>query len=399
MTDLAHALGKSEDRAEQTGRLRYGIVGLGFIAQLHLDALERLNHHCVADLEIVAGAETDPSAIRRFPHQLARVSPDYRDVTRADDLDVVIVAVPNDQHSPVALDALRHGKLVVCEKPLAATMDAARSIQEASDASLRDHCVSFVFRTWPTVELAKQIIDAGEIGEVFGYRGHMVHGHGLDPDYPTSWRMDLERSGGGAVVDIGSHAIDIARYLVGDVAAVSALSKTVVPERPLPNDPLSRTPVAVDDHTALFVRFHNGATGQIMVTWAASGYSTDVAFEVLGTKGSVRFTWRRAEELYVAKLGGNPQTLVLGPNDPDSALRFPVPGLGLGYVDAFVSLHRRVVDAHLGNATPPYPTIADAWRCALIVEAAQRSAKAAGSWQLLDASLEASAATASINTP
>lgn len=383
MTDIAPSSPTAEGGPDQRVVIRYGIVGMGFIAQLHLDALERLAHYSNAVIEIVAGADTNPSVIQRFPHKLSRVSVDYRDVTRANDIDVVIVAVPNDQHPAVVHDALEHGKLVVCEKPLAATIEDARSIHAAGTASGRDHCVAFVFRTWPTVELAKQIIDAGEIGEVFGYRGHMVHGHGLDPSQPTSWRMDPVRSGGGSVVDIGSHAIDIARYLVGDVAAVSAISQTVVPERPLVDDPETRVPVVVDDHTALQMTFQGGATGQIMVTWAASGESTDVAFEVLGTKGSLRFTWRRAEELQIAKLGENPQTVVIGPTDPDHDLRFPVAGLGLGYVDAFMSLHKRVVDDHLGQIAPPFPTLTDAWRCALVVDAAQRSAAAKGEWQTI----------------
>ncbi|MGB0102489.1 MAG: Gfo/Idh/MocA family oxidoreductase [Nocardioides sp.] len=381
MTDLARASVPPEESTAQQTTLRYGIVGMGFIAQLHLDALERLAHYCDAGIEIVAGADTDPGVIQRFPHQLPRVSHDYRDVTRADDVDVVIVAVPNDQHHAVVHDALEHGKIIVCEKPLAATIEDARSIHVASVASGREHCVAFVFRTWPTVELAKQIIDRGEIGEVFGYRGHMVHGHGLDPAYPTSWRMDPNRSGGGVVVDIGSHALDIARYLVGEVAAVSAVSRTVVPERPLVDDPQAQVPVEVDDHTAMQVKFQNGATGQVMVTWAAAGESTDVAFEVLGTKGSLRFTWRRAEELYVARLGQHPQTVVIGPTDPDHDLRFPVAGLGLGYVDAFMSLHKRVVDHHLGRVAAPFPSVTDAWRCALVVDAAQRSAAAGGEWQ------------------
>ncbi|MCW2738011.1 MAG: gfo/Idh/MocA family oxidoreductase [Nocardioides sp.] len=137
--------------------------------------------------------------------------------------------------------------------------------------------------------------------------------------------------------------------------------------------------MTVDDHTALLMKFDNDATGQILVTWVASGESTDVAFEVLGTKGSLRFTWRRPEELHVARLGQHPQTVVIGRDDPDGDLRFPVAGLGLGYVDAFVSLHKRVVDHHLGRAVA-CPTIGDAWRCALIVDAAQQSAEAGGRW-------------------
>lgn len=359
--------------------LRYGVIGLGFIAQLHLAALERLTHHCDVDLAAVAGADIDPVVIERFPFRLARLSDDPRDVTRADDVDVVVVATPNDQHAPIVVDALRNGKLVVCEKPLASTLEGARAIHRAGLASAREHYVSFVFRTWPTVELAKQLIDAGEIGEVFGYRGHMVHGHALDPGHPHSWRMDPVRSGGGAAVDIGSHAIDLARYLVGEVAAVSALSRTIIPERPTARGANSRSPVTVDDHTALLMRFDNNATGQILVTWVASGESTDVAFEVLGTRGSLRFTWRRPEELHVARLGQHPQTVVIGPDDPDGDLRFPVAGLGLGYVDAFVSLHKRVVDHHLGRGAA-CPTISDAWRCALVVDAAQQSAEAGGTW-------------------
>lgn len=369
------------DRAPGTsGVLRYGIVGLGFIAQLHLAALERLNHYSDVELHLVAGADIHPAVTEAFPYRLPRISHDHRDVTRAEDVDVVIVATPNDQHPAVVEDALRHGKLVVCEKPLASTLQGAAAIHRGSIASAREHYVSFVFRTWPTVELAKQLIAAGDIGEIIGYRGHMVHGHALDPLLPFSWRMDAQRSGGGAVVDIGSHAIDLARYLVGDVTAVSALSRTIIAERPTAVGAEDRVEVAVDDHTALLMTFDNGATGQVMVTWVASGESTDVAFEVLGTKGAVRFTWRRPEELHVARIGQHPQTVVIGPDDPDGDLRFPVAGLGLGYVDAFVSLHKRVLDRVKGVPVS-CPTVTDAWHCALVVDAAQRSAAAGGEWR------------------
>ncbi len=370
-----------QEAVQRQRHIRFGIVGLGFIARLHVEGIKRLDPLCSAELELMAGADTDPGAIDRFPHTLARTSEDFRDVTRAADVDVVIVSVPNDQHLAVVEDALSHGKFVVCEKPLAANISDARRIHEASENSSFGHTAAFVFRTWPTVELAKQLIAAGEIGDIFAYRGHMLHGHGLDPEYPTSWRMDQERSGGGVVVDIGSHSLDLARYLVGEVTAVSALSQTVVPERPDGYSSATRTPVHVDDHTAMLLTFENGASGQITVSWAACGESTDVAFEVLGTKGTLRFSWRRPEELYVATLGDAPRTVTLGEEHPDSDLRFPVSGLGLGYVDAFTSLHRRVVNTLMDVPTVAPPTIDDAMRCAEIIDAAQRSAGQNGGWQ------------------
>ncbi len=365
----------------ESERIRYGIVGLGFIATLHLDALRRLTSYCGVDLILVTGADSDADALARFPHALPRSSVDYRDVTRATDVDVVIVAVPNDQHRVVAEDALEAGKYVVCEKPLASNIADARSIHAAAKRSRFEHAVSFVFRTWPTVQLAKQMIMQGDIGEVFAYRGQMVHGHGLDPNYPTSWRMDAERSGGGAAVDIGSHAIDLARYLAGEIVDVSALSQTVVRDRPASPSSSTRVPIRVDDHTAMLMKFENGATGQIAATWAACGESTDVAFEVLGTKGALRFSWRRPEELQFSTLSNAYQTLVIGPDDPDGDLRFPVSGLGLGYVDAFISLHRRIVDTLSGRLTSGPPTIDDAMRCAEVVDAIQRSALLDGTWQ------------------
>lgn len=370
----------------QTSRtLTVGIVGLGFIANLHASALIQLAGRRAIDVRF-AVADVDPDAVRRFSYPCIQRSRDFEDVTRNAEVDLVIVSVPNDLHASIVDDAVAHGKYVVCEKPLASRLDDAESMASHVESAGNRGAVAFVFRTWPTVELARQIIRRGDIGEVFGYRGHMLHGHNLDTTAPFTWRLDASRSGGGAVVDIGSHALDIAQTLVADIESVSALSATIVPRR---DDPTGATQcIEVDDHTMLGVRFAGGATGQVLVSWMAAGQTTDVAFEVFGTKGSLSFSWRRPEELTIADSCGAPRIMTIGPDDPDGDLRFPVAGLGLGYVDAFASFHKRVLDRLDGVESLGPPSFGEALRCGRVVEAAQRSARSEGAWTAVGGATE-----------
>ena len=157
---------------------------------------------------------------------------DWREVTRAGDVDLVLVLTPNDSHAEISLDALAHGKHVLCEKPLAHTLEAARAMYEGAVASGRVHQVGFVYRKWPAAAFARRLVAAGELGEVVHYRGWFFHDHGLDPALPLTWRLRKAVSGGGSGTDIGSHVVDLARCLVGEIDGVFARSRTHFGRRP-----------------------------------------------------------------------------------------------------------------------------------------------------------------------
>ena len=206
-------------------------------------------------------------------------------MTRAEDIDVVLVLTPNDSHAEISLDALGHGKHVLCEKPLAHTLEAARAMYEGAVASGRVHQVGFVYRKWPAAAFARRLVEAGELGEVVHYRGWFFHDHGLDPALPLTWRLRKAVSGGGSGTDIGSHAIDLARCLVGEIDGVFARSRTHFGRRPLADRPGETGAVDVDEVTDMLVEFAGGVTGTLQTSWLAGGHKMDVGFAVHGTEG------------------------------------------------------------------------------------------------------------------
>ena len=191
------------------------------------------------------------------------LSDDWRAVTRADDVDLVFVLTPNDSHAEISIDALAHGKHVLCEKPLSNTLDGARAMARAAARSGRVHQVGFVYRKWPAVAFARQVIASGGIGEIVHYRGHFFHDYGLDPAMPVTWRLNKAVSGGGSGTDIGSHVIDMARYLVGEIGAVCAASRTHFTRRPLAGRPGETAAVDVDEVTDMLVEFAGGGAGTL----------------------------------------------------------------------------------------------------------------------------------------
>ena len=200
--------------------VRVGMVGGGFMGRVYslaLGALGGLAHGSVPRTELARfadqSAEVTESTAAAWGWR--RCGTDWRAVTDDPGVDLVLVLTPNDSHAEIAVAALQAGKHVLCEKPLSNTVGRARAMYHAARSSGRAHQVGFVYRKWPATQLAREIVAGGEIGEVVHYRGRYFHDYALDPEMPFSWRLDGRISGGGAGADIGSHVIDMARFLRG----------------------------------------------------------------------------------------------------------------------------------------------------------------------------------------
>lgn len=374
-----------------TDVIRVGMVGAGFMARLHSAAYSLLPitfGRDVPRVELVAIADVVEDHARRAADELgwARWSTDWRDVVGADDVDLIDIVTPNDSHPEIAAAAAGNRKDIVCEKPLASTLTEARMMRTAVERSGVRAGVCFVYRTWPMVELARRMIARGDLGDIHTYRGHFLHDHAIDPSAPHSWRFDRARAGAGALGDIGSHALDLARSLVGEIVEVFADVQTVVHERPMPAPDRRlralRT-VDVDDSAALMLRFASGARGSIDVSWIATGTKTDVGFAVEGTAGALAFSWSRANELRLYEVAGASdatgfRTIVMGPEHPGAERFWPVPGLNIGYQEAFVLMLGGFL-ANDGVAGAASPTFQDAERISACLDAALTSSQT-GRW-------------------
>ena len=378
-------------------RLRFGMIGGGYMVKLHSLAFRNLPALAWPDcpaIELVRIADIDERLARDAADRWgwSKSSADWKDVTRADDIDVVSVATPNDSHEEIVADAFAHGKHVLCEKPLSTDAAGAARMLDAARASGRVHMVNFTYRNWPAIRQARDVIAAGRIGAVRYFEGHFFQDHNNDDAVPLHWRFRRGPAGSGAAGDIGSHILDLARYLVGDVKRLAARTRTFIPERSLPGRPGVKAPVEVDDLVTTMLEFENGAVGSVHASWALPGFKNDVFFTVVGDRGALRFSWERNNELHFYSdedpqdLAGYRQILVGGVHPGANLFWFPIvqgsrgqgsPGQGIGYAEAFVLNARQLVES-IAVGRSPAPNFEDGLRCCEILDAALAAARGDG---------------------
>ncbi len=276
-----------------------GLVGSGFMGRCQANAFRSVGGLFDLEFEPVPEilADATDELARRGAEALGyrRHTADWATLTADPAVDIVAVTAPNALHEPIVMSAIEHGKVVYCEKPLSVTAESARRMTDAAEARGILTLVGFNFLRNPMIRLAREIIAAGEIGEIVGFRGRHAENYMTDPRTPHSFRTDP--AGGGALTDIGSHIISLARFVVGPIAEASAESRTIHEERPVRAGSFETAPVLVDDMTHALVRFESGAAGSLEANWAATGRTMDLSFEITGTAGAIAFSQERMNEL------------------------------------------------------------------------------------------------------
>ena len=227
------------------------------------------------------------------------------------------------------------------------------------------HAVSFSYRLWPAVAFAQQLLDDGAIGKVLQFHAQYLHEFALDPQTPLMWRGVAAKAGTGSLGDVGSHVIDMARHLVGEIVRVSARMRTFVNRRPLSagsDTGIGKDvavgssdygPVDVDDAAVLMVEFEDGTLGIIETNWMAAGH-WGLSFEISGERGAIRFNWEHRTELQIRLADDPPElagfrTIQIGPKHPEAAPYGPIPGFGMSQRDAFCITVHEVFDAVANN--------------------------------------------------
>jgi predicted dehydrogenase len=279
-------------------KLRIGLIGTGFMGKAHAFgfALAPRIFDLPFDLELSLLADVTEAAAARAAGAFgfARHTTDWRDIMADPSIDIVSITAPNALHKDMALAAIAAGKHVYCEKPLAPrAADALEMTLAAEAAGIRTQ-VGFNYLCNPMLTLAREMIDAGELGEIRGYRGLHAEDYMADAQAPFTFRHDT--AGGGALADIGSHALATAEFLVGPITRVMGDLVTMIAQRPDGQGGIR--PVQVDDVGRAFLRFANGATGSIEGNWIATGRKMQHDFEVHGTKGALSFSQERFNELH-----------------------------------------------------------------------------------------------------
>ncbi len=304
---------------------------------------------------------------------------DWREVVRRKDIDLVDVCTPGDSHAEIAIAAARAGKAVFCEKPLANSLKDAERMLAAVEKAGVAHMICHNYRRIPAVMLAKQLISDGALGEIRHYRGTYLQDWMSDPAAPFNWRLDREKAGSGALGDIASHSIDLARFLVGEITEVTADLKTFVPVRPAAGKPRARVNVTVDDAAMALVHFANGAVGTIEATRMAPGRKNFNRFEINGRLGSIAFNLERMNELEVYFENDPPhlkgfRTIMVTEGAHPFVGRWWPPGHVIGYEHTFVHTVYDLLEA-IADGNVPEPNFADGVANQRVLTAIERAAR------------------------
>jgi predicted dehydrogenase len=297
---------------------------------------------------------------------------DWHEQLADDRVDVFDNTAPNHLHLEPTLAAIRHGKHVLCEKPLGRTADEARRLWVEADRASVVHMCGFNLRFLPAVRLARELIDRGELGEVTHFRARLLASSALRADQRRTWRFDRRESGSGAVADLGSHLVDMARCLAGEVVAVAAATRTFVAER-------DGERVDVDDAFAAVIELEGGAIGSLEASRAAGRRSNEVAFEVDGTRASLGFRIDRLNQLEL--ISERKQVCHLDVTDPSDPFMgrygWPSPGHAIGWGDSFVHEIGHLLEAVTGpvTVTPHGADFEDGYRCAEVCDAILRASE------------------------
>ena len=384
-----------------TKTLNVAMIGGGFMGKAHAMAYAVMPMffwpspaipHRKAVVDLTDSAAQD--ARDRFGFDEA--SSNWKDTVNRSDIDIVDICTPNNAHAEIAIEALRAGKHVICEKPLASTLEESVAMVEAAEASGTTTMVAFNYRRTPAVALAKKFIEEGKIGDVINFRGTYLQDWSADPNGPLSWRFQKSIAGSGAVGDIGTHVVDMAHYLVGPIETVQAITPTYVKTRPMQQGSVDklgasdkssdaeRAEVDVDDEVMSMVRFKSGAIGSIEATRNAWGRNNFLTLEIHGTKGSILFNYERRDELQVM-FADDPteargfRTIYTGPAHPYGEGMWPIPALGIGYGETKIiecyDFFKAVVEG-----TQPSPNFQEALLTEKVADALLRSGKT-GEWE------------------
>jgi predicted dehydrogenase len=365
-----------------------GVLGYAGVARAHLNALKKLPYIFwpppVRFRLLGIGGRTHAAvedAARRYGFEYATT--DWRRLVDDPRVGLFINCAPNDAHAEPCLAAAAGGKHLLCEKPLARDSREARRMWERVRGGRTRHQVSFNYRFVPAVRLAREMIRAGDLGEIVHFRTRYTDDSLADPATPHTWRHEKRRAGSGAVGDIASHILDLARFLVGELEGVAGLSRIVVPRRPAAAGSRQTKVVDVEDLYEGVLEFQSGATGTLEVSTFCPGRKNYLTFEVNGTRGSLCFNLERLNELEVFRAEpksrrdrGFKTILVTDGDHPYGGTWWP-PGHILGWEHTFVHQLLHLAQTIVGEetASPLAADFYDGYVNAVLCDALLQAAK------------------------
>lgn len=380
-------------------KINVGMVGYKFMGKAHSHAYKDVGmfFDLNADVVMKAICGRDEQGVKEAADKFGWESyeTDWRKLIARDDIDFIDINAPSDAHKEITLAAIAAGKHVFCEKPLALNLADAREMLEAAEKAGVKHAICFNYRFLPAVQLAKQIIEEGKLGEIHHYRATYLQDWLVDPGFPLAWRLKKEVAGSGAHGDLNAHCIDLARFLIGEFDRVVGHNRTFIKQRPIPESVTGLSgkassesgDVTVDDATAFIADFKNGAMGTFIATRFATGRKNGNTFEIHGSKGTIRWDLERLNELEVyfredePSLAGFRTVLATDGSHKYAGNWWPA-GHIIGYEHGFVHIVYEFVQ-HMTGDSPFAPTFLDGVKCQEVLEAVDLSIER-GAWVGVD---------------
>lgn len=375
--------------------LGVAVVGFGWMGRVHTQAYARVPHHYPGlplRAELVAVAEDVPGRAEEAAAQFgfASATRDWREVAADPRVQAVSITAPNFLHREIGVAMAEAGKHIWIEKPVGLTAEDARAVADAAAGTGVRSAVGFNYRNAPAVETARALIASGEIGTVTHVRIRLFSDYAAHPQGALTWRYERERGGSGVLGDLASHGADLARFLLGDIASLTADTAIFVPERARPTGATAGHtlatgelgPVENEDYVNCLLRFTSGTRGVLEACRVSVGEQNNYGFEVHGTKGAVFWDFRRMGELGISRGTGYQDqpvsTVYVGPGDGEFGAFQPGAANAMGYDDL------KVVEAYrflrsVAEGTSYGATVEDAVHSAVVLDAMSRSAES-GAW-------------------
>jgi len=325
-------------------KINIAVIGAaGWIGGVHSDCWGRAKS-VVKDTEIVLHSAVDISLdnLMKIKNRFGylNISTNYDEIINNPEIDLIDICCDNNFHKDIAVKAAKSNKYVLCEKPLAVSFDDAKIMVDTVKKYNTPNRINFMYRKYPSLVYLKEMIERKELGDIINIKIIFERDWFSDPNTPYNWRFDKSKSGGGALVFLGSHVIDLMRFLVGDFDSLVANESTVIKERKRENDEKILERVNVDDITMAMVNFKNGATGFIQASWVTQGRKHHVEFEIQGTKGTALFNSERLNELNIYEAEGDIRkrgfkNILIGKEHPYGEIFGQVTGMGIGLKESF----------------------------------------------------------------
>lgn len=375
-----------------------GLISVGWMGKVHSRAYQSLpivypELGIKPRLVIAADNVQERADYARDVLGYEKISLDYHDVLNDPDVDVVSICAPNFLHAEIGIAAAKAGKAFWIEKPVGRGADETESVEKAADAAGVVTSIGFNYRNAPAVEHIKELIASGAIGRITNIRGTFFADYSAEPNGALSWRFIRKFAGSGVLGDLMGHLADLVQYLVGPIAEVSGITKTIITERPVLQmgsgthfdviEGGEKKPVENEDYAGALIRFADnaiaaGAVGTIEASRVSVGPRASYNFEIYGTNGSVKWDFERMNEFEVAiSLKGEHvgyQRVMANPSYGDFAKFQPGAGTGMGYDDLKIVEARKFLEAFFGGPAKN-SNIHDAVAAARVVSAIEESAE------------------------